>query len=1382
MKTRIFTLLFAVMAGMVTMNAEIYYGTCGANGDGSNILWTFNIETGALVLKGTGKMADYSDHTSVPWYEYRLFIESIELKSGITNIGVNAFYECKNLTSVILPEGLLSIGEAAFVMCVNLTEISLPNSLTTIERGAFNYCNSLTSMYIPANVSSIAPDAFLVSIVYDVSSRLPFIKTNFTHIDVDPANMYFASKDGVMYNKQMTKLIAYPAGKEGKFVVPNGVQEIGPFVFYGNMSLTEIEIPLSVTTIGEWAFGYCANLKSLTLPSSIKEIGAYAIGVVLPFITSEAVNPPTVLQSELNGSSLGFGNLYDEHNNPISQTLYVPANSVEAYKAAEGWKDIPNILPIPDTAPCLKASGTCGAEGDNLTWTLSCDSVLTISGTGAMYEYYWNTPWMEYKDEVRYVIVEEGVTTIGATAFRDFIHLRQCSLPSTLISIGEEAFCFCFQLMSVDIPQSCTTISGWGAFNLVPNVNIQDESIAKNCAARSINGYVEGYFVYADKSKRSLRACSSIAKGYVALDDAIERIEYMAFAQCEEITNLQFGSHLQYIGEWSLNGCIGLEGLRFQEGLKEIASNAFGNCFGLQYVYLPNSLTTLGDFAIGNCPVLRTIHLGDSLRNVGSQIFDYCQSIDTIYAPMITPPVLGDGAFAATTLSNVYLYVPCESIDAYKAADGWKEFTNIQAINPDDCPEEPSTLPKGALPGVFSVGENKTVYFSQGNLQYVGTWQFAENQWDYFGESQYDDHRDLFGWGTGDNPNEISKEDAIYATFIDWGANAIINGGNEANLWRTLTKDEWVYLFFGRENAATLFGLGSVNGVNGTILLPDNWVLPTGASFTASTAQGLADRGTSYYNSNGNNFSHNTFTAEQWSVMESAGAVFLPAAGGRYGTGMRGVGSGVSYCSATPYDTSYAYGLYFNSDRLIPPNLDNRSYGRSVRLVQDVQPAPCLLASGTCGKNLKWELSCDGVLTISGSGEMQHPFSATSWWPNSSLKSVVIEEGATNIASGAFLESSLTSITIPNSVTSLGDSVFMGCRSLTYIEIPNSVTSMGYQVFSGCSSLTSITCKAVTPPTLGFGVFDGVDKSIPLYVPGPSINLYKSADQWKDFFNILPIPGTEVPEYPVIFLDYNSDVLSEQSVAEGSAAIAPEVPEREGYIFKGWNVDIEHIIARTFAIALYDKVGVEVTYKAEDGETIFSEHADLHFPDAPSIEGKTFAGWLTENIDKNGIVLRATYTLDNPTTDDDVTVVPGSNSANVTFPFVTGAITYVLVIRDLFGNVVCKIMFSATGHLLGIAFAPSRNRESQQATQTTGFNFTVEGLDANTTYEYEFVANDDTDEVIETLSGSFTTTAEVPTDNEQVNSPAAVRKYLEDGHLMIDANSHIFNTQGKMIK
>ena len=239
----------------------------------------------------------------------------------------------------------------------------------------------------------------------------------------------------------------------------------------------------------------------------------------------------------------------------------------------------------------------------------------------------------------------------------------------------------------------------------------------------------------------------------------------------------------------------------------------------------------------------------------------------------------------------------------------------------------------GALPGEFSVSASQKVQFSQGNLQYVGTWQFADHQWDCFGNSQSDNHRDLFGWGTGDAPNKVSTDYNDYSSFVDWGTNAITNGGDEANVWRTLTRDEWVYLFYTRTNAAMLFGLGSVNGVNGTILLPDDWTLPAGASFTASTTQGLADDGGHYYNPNSDNFSHNTYTTAQWAVMEENGAVFLPAAGSRNGTDVDYVGLRGGYRSATSDDTENAYYLSFGSGLLYPQYNYYRYYGFSVRLV-----------------------------------------------------------------------------------------------------------------------------------------------------------------------------------------------------------------------------------------------------------------------------------------------------------------------------------------------------------------------------------------------------------------------------------------------------------------
>ena len=274
----------------------------------------------------------------------------------------------------------------------------------------------------------------------------------------------------------------------------------------------------------------------------------------------------------------------------------------------------------------------------------------------------------------------------------------------------------------------------------------------------------------------------------------------------------------------------------------------------------------------------------------------------------------------------------------------------------------------------------------------------------------------------------------------------------------------------------------------------------------------------------------------------------------------------------------------------------------------------------------------------------------------------------------------------------------------------------------------------------------------------------------------------DINYYLVVLLGHDGKLLSKQTVAYKHAAQQPEVPAREGYTFSGWSTDIESILDSTYAIALYDKIGGTVTYLSEEGDVIATENVDLHLPAAPIIAGKSFKGWLTESADsENGIVLRATYTSDNPTTSEDVTVTPSSNSADVTFPFITGALTYELVIRDLSGNVVCKIMFNSFGQLLGIAFAPSRNR-NQQATQSTGFNFTVEGLNASTTYNYEFVAYDDTDDVIETLSGSFTTTADTPTNIDNAPAATAPQKYIQDGHLFIDNNNRTFDARGQQVR
>lgn len=247
----------------------------------------------------------------------------------------------------------------------------------------------------------------------------------------------------------------------------------------------------------------------------------------------------------------------------------------------------------------------------------------------------------------------------------------------------------------------------------------------------------------------------------------------------------------------------------------------------------------------------------------------------------------------------------------------------------------PNDIPEGALNGLFSVSADKKVRFSKGNLQYqasTDTWRFAENQYDYIGEGNsnisptYSGWIDLFGWGTGSNPTNISSNDADYQNFVDWGINSIEH--SPSNTWRTLSNDEYNYLFNLRENANSLYGQATVNNVYGLVILPDNFILPTGLNFVPIP----------------NNWNQNVYTLSSWKLMEENGAVFLPAAGWRgiyiYGEhNYHSDGSG-SYWSSTSISSSNQYYLLFDNYVIYPTSsfIENtRGNGHSVRLVHNIE-------------------------------------------------------------------------------------------------------------------------------------------------------------------------------------------------------------------------------------------------------------------------------------------------------------------------------------------------------------------------------------------------------------------------------------------------------------
>lgn len=284
------------------------------------------------------------------------------------------------------------------------------------------------------------------------------------------------------------------------------------------------------------------------------------------------------------------------------------------------------------------------------------------------------------------------------------------------------------------------------------------------------------------------------------------------------------------------------------------------------------------------------------------------------------------------------------------------------------------SIEPGRRIGVFSVGADKQVSFSQGNLQYTQSteeWHFAREQYEYIGAANIKDGAladkiDLFGWSANNTTAPFGVSTSTSATdyagdFMDWGTNTI--SGDAPNTWRTLSIEEWKYLYHERKNADKLFALGTINGVAGMILLPDDWQLPEGATCQLPTEKGLLwddnYNGGGYINTNtkANHYQDNVYTLEQWQVMEEVGAVFLPAAGYRENINFSNklvnppsdhVGS---YATNTISDKNNYYFMRF-IHREVRKYAHSLYRGRSVRLVHDtIVPKPEYV---DLGLSVKW--------------------------------------------------------------------------------------------------------------------------------------------------------------------------------------------------------------------------------------------------------------------------------------------------------------------------------------------------------------------------------------------------------------------------------------------
>jgi len=446
--------------------------------------------------------------------------------STITTIPSNAFYATRPI----------NIG------CATLTGITIPDSVTSIEGNAFYECSNLTSITIPNSVTRIAFQAF-------------YKCTSLTAIDVDPANTAYSSESGVLYNKNKTILIQYPAGKIGRtFTIPNSVTSIEGNAFYECSNLTSVTIPNSVTSIEYQTFSGCTSLTSVTIPNSVTSIGDSAFykctsltGVIIPNsvtrIGQNIFSNCTSLASVTIGNSLSI----------IERCAFYECSNLTS-------------VTIPNSVTIIRESVFEG-----------CSSLTSVT-------------------------IPNSVIIIGVSVFEGCSSLTSITIPNSVSLIQDKAFYECSNLTSVTIPDSVTSI-GFRAFEgtawfdnqpyglvyagkvaykykgtMPANTSIQLLDGTSGIAGGAFSGCTSLTGITIPNSVNEIGSyafyeCSNLTS--VTIPNSVDAIWGSAFYKCTSLTSITIPNSVSLIGESVFSGCKNLTNVTFEGKILNFPSSAF---------------------------------------------------------------------------------------------------------------------------------------------------------------------------------------------------------------------------------------------------------------------------------------------------------------------------------------------------------------------------------------------------------------------------------------------------------------------------------------------------------------------------------------------------------------------------------------------------------------------------------------------------------------------------------------------------------------------------------------------------------------------------------------------------------------------------------------
>lgn len=410
--------------------------------------------------------------------------------------------------------------------------------------------------------------------------------------------------------------------------LPEGMESIGIGAFYNCEKMTELKLPESLTTLNNGAFAFCKGLTAVTLPNKITFIGALAFeectgltSITIPENVTEIRNQAfyyctalTMVELPKALQTVGDNAFYETK----LQDVYYAGTEEDWGKIAIGLKNEPlTNANLHCMGAVVVISGTCGGA---LTWKLDSKGTLTISGTGAMTDYTKSgvAPWNKDYEEIRFVVIENGVTTIGEYAFENCTLLESVAISDSVEKIGKYAFSGCSALKRISLPDSIAQIgdhafraSGLEAVKIPEGVTLLGEGMFARCPNLQT--------VELPSTLQTIREIAFIGSGLnkIILPENLKYIGYECFYECTNLEEIKIPDSVTILDYSVFEGCSSLKKVTLSKGLKRISQTMFAMCHNLTEITIPDSITYIGEGAFFQCKKLKDVYYTGSQKKWG---------------------------------------------------------------------------------------------------------------------------------------------------------------------------------------------------------------------------------------------------------------------------------------------------------------------------------------------------------------------------------------------------------------------------------------------------------------------------------------------------------------------------------------------------------------------------------------------------------------------------------------------------------------------------------------------------------------------------------------------------------------------------------------------